>query len=238
MVTPRINELFGPTFQGEGPFTGRRCSFVRFALCNLTCSWCDTPYTWDWNGRNGIAYNKADEVHPTSIHDIMDRLATHGTDLVILTGGEPLVQASAHHELVTELVGHGYTVQTETNGTLIPAGQLATPNEQIHWSVSPKLDSAGMSVDQTIIPAALQWFAAQPNATFKFVVTDLAAVKQTAKLVNRYNLPHNRVWLMPEGITAEAIQTALPDVAAAALDHGYQLSSRLHVTTWGDQRGV
>ena len=45
-----VSEIFGPTHQGEGPSTGRLCGFVRLARCNLSCLWCDTPYTWDWGG--------------------------------------------------------------------------------------------------------------------------------------------------------------------------------------------
>lgn len=44
-----VSEVFGPTFQGEGPSLGRRAGFVRLGRCNLDCSWCDTPNTWDWS---------------------------------------------------------------------------------------------------------------------------------------------------------------------------------------------
>lgn len=47
MDTLPVAEVFGPTFQGEGPYAGRIASFVRLGGCNLSCSWCDTPYTWD-----------------------------------------------------------------------------------------------------------------------------------------------------------------------------------------------
>ena len=51
-----VNEIFGPTIQGEGPHTGRLVGFLRLAGCNLACSWCDTPYSWDWT-----KYDKAEE---------------------------------------------------------------------------------------------------------------------------------------------------------------------------------
>jgi len=57
----RINEIFGPTFQGEGQTIGKLSEFVRVSGCNLTCSWCDTPYTWDWKGLNGVVYDPKKE---------------------------------------------------------------------------------------------------------------------------------------------------------------------------------
>lgn len=51
---PLVAEVFGPTFQGEGPSAGQRAAFIRLGTCNLTCTWCidpDTPvlmadFTW------------------------------------------------------------------------------------------------------------------------------------------------------------------------------------------------
>src|SRR5260370_42452272 len=71
-----ISEIFGPTFQGEGSSIGRYCYFLRLAGCNQHCAWCDTSYTWDWTGRNGIKYDPKEEVYKYSVEAVIDELYT------------------------------------------------------------------------------------------------------------------------------------------------------------------
>src|SRR5262245_52198924 len=61
-----VSEVFGPTWQGEGPSIGRRCGFVRLGRCNLACTWCDTPYTWDWE-----RYDPAKELHRRLVTEVV-----------------------------------------------------------------------------------------------------------------------------------------------------------------------
>src|SRR3954451_15026034 len=78
-----VSEIFGPTFQGEGPSIGRRCGFVRLGRCNLACTWCDTKYTWDWS-----QYDPSVELHRRSVDDIVDAVAAMDVPMVVITGGE------------------------------------------------------------------------------------------------------------------------------------------------------
>lgn len=64
-----LNSVFGPTYQGEGPHTGTRCHFIRLGQCQLSCTWCDTPDTWDHT-----RYDVAAENPWTPIETILDRL--------------------------------------------------------------------------------------------------------------------------------------------------------------------
>lgn len=91
------------TIQGEGPFCGTPCMFVRLAGCNLQCPGCDTEYT---EGRR-----------QTHIQDLVDTIKDmREGGLVVITGGEPFRQNIS--ALVTWLVLSGYFVQIESNGTL------------------------------------------------------------------------------------------------------------------------
>jgi|TARA_R110000744_G_scaffold17537_2_gene47422 organic radical activating enzyme len=104
-----VHSIF-PTIQGEGPFVGQPCVFVRLAGCNLQCPFCDTAYT---EGR-------AEMTVETIIFDVAEAsiIPTMSKDrpLVVITGGEPFRQDL--EELVVGLTHIGYDVQIETNGTL------------------------------------------------------------------------------------------------------------------------
>jgi len=119
-LTLNVNEIFGPTIQGEGPSVGQRCAFLRLAGCNLTCTWCDTPYTWDWEGLNGEPYDKTQETHPASLYEIHHQLTGLGVDLIIVSGGEPMMQQRNLGPLVDRLTRSGIRVEIETNGTIAP----------------------------------------------------------------------------------------------------------------------
>lgn len=98
------------TIQGEGPFCGVPCVFVRLAGCNLQCPACDTDYT---SNRSLMGpYEIVSEVNELWRKDRYRR------GLVVITGGEPFRQNIVN--LCEILIASGYYVQIETNGTLEP----------------------------------------------------------------------------------------------------------------------
>ncbi len=116
----KIIEIFS-SIQGEGLRQGEPTLFIRFAGCNLKCSFCDTQYAWK-------------EGHPYSVAQVLDetkkKIQDHPARWICLTGGEPLLQDVS--ELTKKLKQEGYRIQVETNGTLY----RALP---VDWySVSPK----------------------------------------------------------------------------------------------------
>lgn len=107
-----VQEIFH-TLQGEGPFAGRPAVFIRTAGCNLQCPGCDTDYT-----SRRQTYQIAAVVATV-------RLLAKGnnTTLVVVTGGEPFRQRCG--PLTKLLLGEGYDVQFETNGTLYDESMTA-----------------------------------------------------------------------------------------------------------------
>lgn len=145
----QVKEIFGPTIQGEGNEAGTPAIFIRFAGCNMwngkpetkarsMCPYCDT----DFYGGNPMTVT---DVLRTVADLIPEKArAAHTKFLIVLTGGEPLLQPPADLiELCRELNLMGHTTQVETNGTV--------DNEAAHHinnvTVSPKLPYAKLKIN-------------------------------------------------------------------------------------------
>jgi 7-cyano-7-deazaguanosine (preQ0) biosynthesis protein QueE len=229
-----IAEMFGPTIQGEGKSAGRPTMFVRLGLCNLDCSWCDTPYTWDWTGKNGVRYDREQETMRVPVSDVVDWFnGQTSVNRLVITGGEPLVQASAVVKLVTALPD--VDIEVETNGTIEPPAKIA---HRVQWNVSPKLPSSGVDRDKAIDTQALRAFTETSNYSLKFVISTYDDLQQACELVADLGVDMAHVWFMPEGRSADQINNALPDLIEAAIMVGANVSTRLHVLAYGDRRGV
>jgi organic radical activating enzyme len=225
-----VAEMFGPTFQGEGPSCGQQALFVRLSRCNLSCPGCDTPYTWDWQ-----RFDPRTETRRLPATDVVGWVLARSTRLVVVTGGEPLLQQDRLAPVVAALAGAGRRVEIETNGTVAPTTELVAATAQ--FNVSPKLAGFAAPADaaRRIDPEVLRAFAATGKAVFKFVVTGPADLDEVAAVQAGVGL--DPVWVMPEGTDSERIVAAARALAGPVLARGWHLSSRLHVLLWGDERG-
>lgn len=139
----RINEVFGPTVQGEGVFIGQLSAFVRLAGCPVHCAHCDTKRAWD-------------EGTPSDVGTILTQVRGMSVTHTVITGGEPLVwgldeadsvMVKEHQDDLTQLVnglkatGCCQYVTVETSGHVKPiSGVLGALSKSVDfWSISPKL---------------------------------------------------------------------------------------------------
>lgn len=119
----RVNDIFY-SLQGEGHNTGRAAVFIRFAGCNLRCSFCDTEF---------------DTYREMTAEEIVASISTYSARFVVLTGGEPTLQVD--EAFVDLLHQHGFEVAMESNGTR-PA-----PNNLDWLTVSPKISGEKWKVE-------------------------------------------------------------------------------------------
>jgi 7-carboxy-7-deazaguanine synthase (Cx14CxxC type) len=134
-----VKEIFY-TLQGEGRNAGRAAVFCRFAGCNLwsgreqdraeaVCTFCDT----DFVGTDGTGGGKFRDADALAAAVDAEWGGAGGAKMVVLTGGEPLLQADA--ALTDALHARGFEVAVETNGTVAPP-------PGIDWlCVSPKAEA-------------------------------------------------------------------------------------------------
>ncbi|MCQ6556867.1 7-carboxy-7-deazaguanine synthase QueE [Streptomyces sp. C10-9-1] len=226
----RVSEKFGSTVQGEGSSTGMPACFIRLALCNLICSPCDTPYTWDHK-----RFDLRAETHYGGIEELLVWALAQPEDLVVITGGEPLIQMAGLTELVKGLRAAGRMVEIETNGTIAPSEPLVAAGPS--FNVSPKLSRFGAAMPETrrLRPDVLRAFVATGRARFKFVVSEPAELAEIAALEAAYGLTD--ISVMPEGTDPEAILAGMRTLEGPVREQGYRLGTRLHVLLWGDERG-
>lgn len=229
-----VSETF-LSFQGEGPSSGERAVFLRLVGCNLACSWCDTPYTWDWT-----RHDQAAETRTSTSGEVADELAAlagQHTRLLVITGGEPLLQQPAV-ALLLDLLAQLCPLlrcQIETNGTVPPVASLVS---RVHrFVVSPKAAHSGVAEQARLRPAALHIFAANPKSVLKIVASGPADLVEAAAIAETGGFSPDRVWIMPLGTDPETCLRVARELADPVIAAGFNLTPRQHVLLWGNQRG-
>jgi len=220
-----VSECYGPTWQGEGPSVGRRTAILRLGRCNLACQFCDSGFTWDWE-----RFDPAVELHERSVDDLLAALDAMDIHMVVVTGGEPLLQQRQLVPLVDALLARAWRIEVETAGTIAPALDVT------QWNVSPKLANSGNPLERRYKPDVLRAFEATDRAVFKFVVCEPSDLDEVDAIVRDCGLTN--VWIMPEGTDASTLDRRSAVLVDDVLKRGWNLTTRLHILLWGNRRGV
>jgi len=219
------------SIQGEGVYAGRPAVFLRLALCNLACVWCDTRYTWDWERSD-----QEKEVAKISVDEAEKGIRRYRCRSLVVTGGEPLVQQRALTPLLERLKDGGFWIEVETNGTIVPGKKLLDIVD--HWSVSPKLENSGNPRPSRENPDAYRLYRDLPSAHFKYVLEKADDLSELRAVMDRYEIPPDRIVLMPQAQDRDALLERSRWLVDICKSEGYLFSTRLQILLWGNRRGV
>jgi organic radical activating enzyme len=228
-----VSEIFH-SIQGEGRFAGYPALFIRLMYCNLGCAWCDTRYTWEQGAIDASQLMTLEAIAEQAVGMIPPKVGADSVHIVI-TGGEPMLHQSRIPTLIDKLRERGFGfVEIETNGMFEPSKEMI---QRISWwNCSPKLSNNGISPSTNIVSGALKKIQETAKCDFKFVIQtrrDLEELEASYLPL----IPRERIMLMPEGTTRERLSQVSGWLIEECRNRGYRFSPRVHIMTWGNQRG-
>ncbi|NDL68638.1 putative 7-carboxy-7-deazaguanine synthase QueE [Anaerotalea alkaliphila] len=208
---------------GEGPLCGQLATFIRFAGCNLKCSYCDTA--WANDGDVPCAHMEPDEIH--------QHCKSIGIRNITLTGGEPLLQDGIDGLLVLLSRDRELHVEIETNGS-VPLDRFSTGENGPSFTMDYKLPSSGM--EHRMLVENFKFL--QGKDTVKFVAGNSGDLERAVQVIREYGLVgRTNVHLSPVygEIGLESMVAFMKDKGM----NGVNLQLQLHKIIWEpSRRGV
>jgi 7-carboxy-7-deazaguanine synthase len=200
---------------GESTLAGLPAFFIRLSGCNLRCAYCDTTYAYE-------------EGEPRSLASLVETARGSALRLVLVTGGEPLLQEGARM-LLDELIEAGLEVMLETNGSLPIQGI----NPLVRRIVDVKCPGSGMSGHNLWTNLEIL----TPRDEVKFVIGNQDDFTWALEVATRYQLSGR----LPVLISPVFGALSLSEVAAWIVKSGQplRLNLQMHKYIWGPEaRGV
>ena len=212
----RITEIF-LSIQGESSHAGRPCSFVRLTGCPMRCVWCDSKYTF--KGGKKISFE-----------DILKKLKKLASNLVEITGGEPLAQKNVF-PFITELCNKGYEVLIETGGFV--STELVDKRSKVILDVKcPASGESGRNHWENLKRLSSN------RDEVKFVVADLEDWIFAKEIIEKYDLENRaKEVLISPVFGSECLREIAESVSRSGMK--VRMNLQLHKYIWdADMRGV
>ncbi|WP_141046738.1 7-carboxy-7-deazaguanine synthase QueE [Aliarcobacter cryaerophilus] len=251
-----VNEIFGPTIQGEGKLVGNLSIFIRFGKCNFKCVGfnveyetpsgvkkyaCDSYYAVDMEFKNSW---KSYENYLDIVNEVDKLLENYNyknrVDIVI-TGGEPLLywNNQEFQNLIKHYINKNHKLTIETNASLNIDFQEEY-QKNILFSMSVKLSNSLEPLKKRVNKSTLTKILENTKESYlKFVIgNDFLenAIVEIEDILK--NIPQCEVYLMPLGDSSETIDINSEKVVNLAIKYGFKYSDRLHIRIWNNKRGV
>jgi 7-carboxy-7-deazaguanine synthase len=186
--TIAVNEIFDtPTIQGEGMVIGQKTIFLRTALCDYRCSWCDSSQTWD--GSEKPIRMTPQEIYSKLIENITLEDGRLNSNHVTISGGNPAIWGEPMGELIDLLKEKGLRIGLETQGTIWQDWFYDIDD----LTISPKPPSSGMKTDWDKLDAIVNkldtYYSiddSEPKFSLKVVVFNDEDFEYAKEVYNRY----------------------------------------------------
>lgn len=211
------------SINGEAARAGELAAFIRFAGCNLNCSYCDTK----WANEKDVEYLELTE------DELADYVRRSEVRNVTLTGGEPLIQPDIDKLLFKLSMQDDIRVEVETNGS-VDIAEFKAISDDISFTLDYKLPGSGM--EDSMCLSNYNYVGRQDAV--KFVVGDEKDLDTAREIIESYALDERtRVFISPvfgrinpEDIVDYMIENNMNDV---------KLQLQLHKFIWDpEMRGV
>jgi 7-carboxy-7-deazaguanine synthase len=203
------------SLMGESTLAGLPAFFIRLTGCNLRCRYCDTAY----------AYTGGREM---TVAALVAQARSHPTRLVLVTGGEPLLQARTP-QLLRELDAAGFTVCLETNGSR-PVGGLPAAVRRV---VDLKCPGSGMAEHNDWGNLELL----RPEDEVKFVISHRQDFDWALEVITAHRLAGRLPILISPVFGVYPAREAAAWILKSGLP--LRLNLQLHKYLWGPEtRGV
>jgi 7-carboxy-7-deazaguanine synthase len=214
----RISELFY-SIQGEGLTAGQPRLFIRTSGCTLRCSFCDTKY-----------HIKSREMNA------LDRKLLKKHKRWCITGGEPLLHQGELVELIDTYEPEW--VEIETNGTIFPDKRTVECVNLFNVSPKEKRFQPKQCNPQPDFLNCEQARGFDAETIVKFVYSDKKSEEFIQKIVRKYKLSPNEVWVMPQGVTAGELKKLRQKVWQFCVRNQFNFSDRFQVEIFGKKKGI
>ena len=178
----KVVEIF-ESINGEGARAGQLAVFVRFAFCNLNCSYCDTK----WANEENAPYTLM------TTEEIYSKIKETGIKNVTLTGGEPLLREGIKELLEKIASDKSLSCEIETNGSIDLKQFYDIPNRP-YFTMDYKLKPSGME-DKMLLS---NFDVLDKNDVVKFVSSNREDLQKALYIIKKYDLTEKcRVYISP-----------------------------------------
>ena len=208
---------------GEGPLSGQLVVFIRFAGCNLNCSYCDTT----WANEEDVCYDLM------TSENIYKYIKATGIKNVTLTGGEPLLQEGIKELLEVLSKDNSLHVEIETNGSVLLDDFLNLENPP-SFTMDYKLPSSNMEDKMNLN----NFKSLSAKDTVKFVSGSMDDLQKAKYIIDKYELSNRtNVYISP--VFGQIDLENIVDFMKDNKMNGVNLQVQLHKIIWDpNKRGV